>query len=151
MNNTTAPTTKRTHNRPTEILDVMPLVDGTSVPVVEMKLAVDGMWNCLSNRGYVYCIAQPRFVTVVQGPSVVINGIERRQRWTTVEENGDMATHHDTLEAACAAAASIANPLGARGWQWSGGRPIDSLAEADRNMAGAANFAANAEAARRGR
>lgn len=130
--------------RPTEILDVMPTECG-GVPVVEMQLREDGIWNCLSNRGYVWCIARPRFVQVVQGESVVIRGVERRQRWLTVED-GEIANSYDTLEQATAAAARAAHPMGARGWQWSGGRPVNSLAEAERNYWAAAQSAANGAA-----
>lgn len=121
--------TKTTTKRPTEILDVLPLADGTSVPVVEMEYdATDDSWFCLSDRGYPYMIRRPRTLTIVQVDA---------KRWGLISDAGeviDTTYRARDLPMIERQAAEAAQPFGVRVWQWTGGRPSCSLAAVKRSQ-----------------
>jgi hypothetical protein len=124
-----------------EVLDVMDTGAGF-VGVVEIREMAD-RWVALSERGYVFVQMKPHTLTLVQADA---------KRWVLVDEDGEITPavyRANDLELAYRTQAQAAYPFACRGWQWSGGRPVKSLAEADRNEAGAMAHTANTEAQRR--
>ena len=112
-----------------EIVDVLPVADGTSVGIVEMEYdATDDSWFCLSERGYPYMIRAPRMLTIVQVDE---------KRWGLISETGqvlDTTYRARDLPMLERQAAEAMQPYGIRVWQWTGGRPSCSLAAVKRSQ-----------------
>lgn len=128
-------------------------LDGRLVVPVEMRRVADG-WLFLCEKGYVWGVDDPRpaVLELRQDP-------ERASRYLVVNKiTGELVTttrlfSPEAVAQWYAAQERAAHPVAQRAWQWTGGRPVKSLAEYDRSVASAEMSAANAasEARRYGR
>ena len=125
-----------------EVVGTMQCLDGKARDAVEVRRTADG-WVALDSRGYVWGRDRRQSFTVVQ---------QDEKRWVVLDGAGEIHTgglRADDLERTFESLAAATDPLWTRAWQWSGGRPLKSLAEWDASCNRALDRSADAEAQRR--